>query len=164
MKAEVAGAPCELVAAPSARKRLKDEEVVAILVKVILEEGTVASQTRLAELVNRQLTRRGARVTPSRVRVLAVRSGLVGLTIRTRADGETPELDACPVCESKLRRTANKTLHGATAQTGYKCTRCPWWTGREMRVPSHYVFQARVARAEGGSSGQLSFVPGQRRL
>jgi len=150
------------VAEPAPRKRLKDEEVVAILVKVILEEGTVASQTRLAELVNRQLKRRGAAVTPARVRVLAVRSGLVGLTVRTRSDGPTPDLERCPVCHSKLRRTANRTLTGATAQTGYRCTRCPWWTGREMRVPHHYVFQAKVARAEGG--GQISFVPAQRRL
>lgn len=144
------------------RKRVKDEEVVALLVKVILEEGTVASQTRLAELVNRQLKRRGAHITPTRARVLAVRSGLVGITVRTRAGGATPELARCPVCGSKLRRTTNRTLTGATAQTGYRCTRCPWWTGREMRIPHHYVFQAKVARLEGGSMGQLSFVNGRR--
>jgi uncharacterized protein with PIN domain len=153
------------VAEPAApRRRLKDEEIVAILVKVILEEGTVASQTRLAELVNRHLKRRGAAVTPQRVRILAVRSGLVGLTVRTRLDGHTPELARCPVCHGKLRRTANRTLTGATAHTGYRCTRCPWWTGRELRVPHHYVFQAKVARAEGGADGQVAFVPSQRRL
>jgi hypothetical protein len=140
--------------------RVRDEEVVATLVKVILEEGTVASQTRLAELVNGELGGR-RHVTPGRIRVLAIRSGLVSLTIRTRVQGETPVLEACPVCHGKLRRTANRTLTGATASTGYKCTRCPWWTGREMRVPQHYVFAARVARAE-GRKGQLSFVqPGR---
>lgn len=138
-------------------RRVRDEEVVATLVKVILEEGTVSSQTRLAELVNEEL---GRGVTPERVRVLAVRSGLVAVTIRTRAGGETPELDKCPVCRSRLRRTSNRTLTGATASTGYRCSRCPWWTGREMRVPQHYVFAARVARAE-GRKGQLAFVTGE---
>jgi hypothetical protein len=141
-------------------RRVRDEEVVGTLVKVILEEGTVASQTRLAELVNAELG--GKRnVTAERIRVLAVRSGLVALTIRTRVLGETPELERCPVCRGKLRRTTNRTLTGTTASTGYKCTRCPWWTGREMRVPQHYVFAARVARAD-GRKGQLSFVqPGR---
>lgn len=141
-------------------RRVRDEEVVATLVKVILEEGTVASQTRLARLVNEQLGG-GRHVTAERIRVLAVKSGLVSLGIRTRVQGETGELERCPVCRGKLRRTSNRTLTGATASTGYKCTRCPWWTGREMRVPQHYVFAARVARAE-GRRGQLAFVQSER--
>lgn len=150
-------------AAPKPRKRARDEEVVAVLVKVMLDEGTVASQTRLAQLVNRQLSKRGMRVTGERVRVLAVKSGLVGVTMRARTDGPTPELERCPVCRSKLKRTANRTLAGATTPTGYKCTTCPWWTGRDLRVPSHYVFQARVGR---GERGQVTFggtMPGDRR-
>ena len=144
--------------APASR-RVRDEEVVATLVKVILEEGTVASQTRLAELVNAELG--GRRVTPERVRVLAVRSGLVAVGIRVRIQGESGTMERCPVCRSKLRRTTNRTLTGTTASTGYKCTRCPWWTGRDLRVPQHYVFTARVARAE-GRRGQLSFVQAER--
>lgn len=143
------------MADPKQRKRARDEEVVAILVKVILDEGTVASQTRLAELVNRQLARRGMHVTGERVRMLAVKSGLVSLQIRVRTDGETPELERCPVCRSRLKRTTNRTLAGGTASTGYKCARCPWWTGRELRVPQHYVFQARVSRTE---KGQVTFA------
>lgn len=154
------------------RKRARDEEVVAVLVKVMLEEGTVASQTRLAQLVNRALSKRGMRVTGERVRVLAVKSGLVGVTMRARVDGPTPEMERCPVCRSRLKRTTNRTLTafdasteastprraaaaGTTAQTGYRCSRCPWWTGRDLRVPSHYVFQARVGR---GEKGQVTFA------
>lgn len=149
-----------MAAEPTPKKRLKDEEVIAILVKVILEEGTISSQTRLAELVNKQLARRGGTVTPQRLRVLAIKSGLIALAIRTRTQGETPHMDRCPVCRAKLRRTANRTLMGATVPTGYRCTRCPWWTGRELRVPQHYTFQARVSRAE-GRTGQLSFRPAE---
>lgn len=138
------------------RKRVRDEEIVATVVQVILDEGTVASQTRLAQLVNRQLGKRGSKVTPERVRVLAVRSGLIGITIRTRHDGNAGEMETCPVCRSKLKRTSNRTLTGHTTQTGYKCTRCPWWTGRELRVPHHYTFTARVKR--GQKTGQLNFL------
>lgn len=137
------------------RKRARDEEIVAVLVKVILDEGTVASQKRLAQLVNRELRKRGMHVTGERVRVLAVKSGLVALQVRVRIDGETPEMERCPVCRSRLKRTANRTLTGGSAATGYKCSRCPWWTGRELRIPNHYVFQARVARAE---KGQVTFA------
>ena len=137
-----------------ARKRARDEEIVAVVVKVILDEGTVSSQKRLAELVNRQLKKRGFHVTGERVRMLAVKSGLIGVAIRARVDGPTPDLERCPVCRSRLRRTANRTLTGATTSTGYKCTRCPYWTGRELRIPMHYVFQARVTRTE---RGQVTF-------
>jgi hypothetical protein len=140
--------------APPKRKLARDEEIVGVVVKVILDEGTVSSQKRLAELVNRQLKKRGMHVTGERVRVLAVKSGLVGVSVRARVDGPTPELERCPVCRSKLRRSVNKTLTGAMTQTGYKCTRCPWWTGRDLRIPQHYVFNSRVSRTE---KGQVTF-------
>jgi uncharacterized protein with PIN domain len=150
-----AAAPRRPVPEAKPRKRARDEEIVALLVKVVLDEGTIASQTRLAQLVNRQLARRGMRVTAERIRVLAVTSGLVRISVRTRVDGSTPDMDRCPVCRARLKRTANKTLTGTTTQTGYRCTRCPWWTGRELRIPQHYVFQARVGRTE---KGQLTFA------
>ena len=144
-----------MTAKPRPRKRARDEEIVALVVQVILREGTVASQSRLAALVSDALPR-GVRVTPARVRVLAIKSGLVGVTIRARTDGPASALDACPVCRAKLRRTENRTLTGKAASTGYKCTRCPYWTGRDLRVPQHYTFHARVQRA--GGQGQLKFV------
>ena len=143
------------LAAPKPRPRARDEEVVAVVVQVILREGTVSSQTRLAELVNDELSR-GLRVTPERVRVLAVRSGLVGVSIRARTNGPAPDdLKACPVCRSKVRKTVSRTLTGGTASTGWRCTRCPWWTGRDLRVPSHYTFHAKVSR---GGKGQVTFL------
>lgn len=142
-------------------KRARDEEVVGVVVKVILREGTIATQRALSRLVNDELGR-GARVTPERVRVLAARSGLVGLQIRARLDGPTGELQECPVCRSRLKRTENRTLTGKSTATGYKCTRCPWWTGRELRIPHHYTFSARVQRTR-QAGGQLSFVHAARR-
>lgn len=146
------------------RKRARDEELVALLVKVILDEGTVSSQKRLAQLVNAQLKRRKVHVTGERLRVLAVRSGLVGVNIRARIDGPTPHLEKCPVCRAKLKHTASRTLTGGTAHTGYRCSRCPYWTGRDLRIPQHYVFFAKVARGGGEEdNGQLSFVVAKQR-
>lgn len=136
----------------------RDEEIVALIVQIILREGTVATQTLLAQLVNAKLERKDMHVTAQRVRVLAARSGLVALTIRASVRGASGELKECPVCHSKLKRTENQTLTGKSAATGYKCTRCPYWTGRELRIPNHYTFQARVTRAERGDDGQLAFV------
>lgn len=151
---------------PPQRKRAKDEELLAVVLKVILQENTVSSQRRLAELVNARLRKRGTRVTGARVRQLAVRSGLIGVHIRVRLNGETPPMERCPVCTAKLKRTGNRTLTGGTAKTGYKCPRCPWWTGRDLRVPQHYTFFSKVARVEGEDEGQLAFVlsPRQRTL
>lgn len=134
---------------------MRDEEIVATVVQVILREGTVSSQTRLAELVNDELPR-ASHVTAARVRVLAVRSGLVGVAIRARTDGPAPaDLKACPVCRSKVKKTVSQTLMGGTTSTGWRCTKCPWWTGRDLRVPQHYTFSAKVSR---GEKGQLRFL------
>lgn len=135
---------------------------MALVVQVILREGTIATQQRLADLVNEEMPRERLRATPERVRVLAARSGLVGLAVRARLDGPVGEIKACPVCRSRLARTVNRTLTGKSAATGYKCTRCPWWTGRELRVPSHYTFHARVSRSR-GERGQLAFVAPRRK-
>lgn len=146
-------------AKPPRWRRPRDEAVVAAAVKVLLARGTVDSQRRLAELVVKELRRQDPlfSVTPERVRALALRSGLVSAEIGARITGTTRELDRCPVCASKLARTANRTLSGSSAAIGYRCTRCPWWTGREYRAPHHYTFHARLE----ANSKQASFRGGR---
>jgi uncharacterized protein with PIN domain len=152
--------------APVARKERRapsyrvpsDEEVVAAIVKVMLREGQVTSQRRLRDLVQQALRDASYRVGEDRVRSLALRSGLVGVAIHARHDGDTPRLDACPVCGNPLHRTSNRTLAGGNVQTGYKCTRCPWWTGRDYRVPQRYSFFPLVEKRRGK---QVTFREGQ---
>ena len=138
-----------------------DEEVVAAIVRVMLREGQVHSQRRLKELVERALRAIDAsyRVGEGRVRHLALRSGLVGVAVHARHEGETPRLDKCPVCGSALVRTSNRTLTGGHAQVGYKCSRCPWWTGRDYRIPNRYDFFPLVeSKGEDRRKGeQLTF-------
>lgn len=134
-------------------RRLSDEEVVAAVVKVVLEEGHVVGQERLRDLVLRALKSRNrqAGLTPARARRLAVLSGLVSVETRVRAGGPAPDrLERCPVCGSALARIANRTLTGGKVASGYRCARCGWWTGaREMRVPARYAFAAKLERAGG---------------
>lgn len=136
-----------------------DEDVVAAALRAVLRAGTVDSQRKLGEMVEAELRRRDRhyRVSDERVRVLALRSGLVGVHVHAHPSGPTPRLERCPVCESDLVRTSNRTLAGGATATGYRCARCPWWTGREYRVPSRYVFFPLVERAP--RSPQLSFRP-----
>lgn len=138
-----------------------DEEVVAAVVRVILREGHVSSQRRLAELVSAALRRRNPhyRVGEARVRTLAVRSGLVGVTIHARHEGpDARRLDACPVCGSAVRRRANRTLAGGETRTGYRCSRCPWWTGRDFRGAGRYAFFPLLERGgSGGDEDQLTW-------
>lgn len=145
--------------APKAR-RLRDEEVVAAALRVVLESGPVVGQAALRDLVL-DLVGDGAGLTPERVRRLAARSGLVEIDVRVRSGSKPPELERCLVCASALERTANRTLTGGRAPTGYRCRRCGWWTGaRELRVPARYVFTARLER----KGGQTRFRrPGKQR-
>ena len=141
---------------PAKVHRATDERLSAILIETLLSEGTITSQRRLADLVNARLRKHEMPVTPPRLRRLALQTGLVLVTIRTRHGGATPELKRCPVCHARLRTTINRNLLGDEAHAGYRCTRCPYWTGRELRVPHLYTFASRVTRGQDGE--QLAFV------
>lgn len=144
-------------------RRPRDEEVVAAATKVILEHETVASEKRFLALTLKELRRREpkAALSGGRLRRLALRGGLVTLHVRVRVDGPTPDLAACPVCGGELKRTANRTLTGTTTSVGYRCPRCPWWTGRDYRIPAGYSFAAKLAR---GRNAQTRFANPRRTL
>ncbi len=113
-----------------------------------MSESTVGSQKRFRELVLEELRA----VDPAfalgekRLRALALRSGLITVDIRARHEGAVPTLAQCPVCRSDLVKTHNRTLAGGNVPTGYRCRKCPWWTGRDYRVPNRYAFHAKLER------------------
>ncbi|HWG91856.1 MAG TPA: hypothetical protein VNZ52_13485 [Candidatus Thermoplasmatota archaeon] len=138
-------------------RRPPDAEAVAAAIKIILDHGTVPSQKRLRELVEAELRSHNPEyvVSETRLRHLLLRTGLVKVHIRVRMGGVTPTLAKCPVCGQKLARGTNKTLLGGNTQVGYRCSRCPWWTGREYRIPAFYTFSGRLEKAK--KTGQTSF-------
>ncbi|HEV8359989.1 MAG TPA: hypothetical protein VGR28_05995 [Candidatus Thermoplasmatota archaeon] len=133
------------MAGPTPAQRLRDEEVVAAITVVFSRFEKVETQHRLKDLVTKELARRrpGAKVAGARVRLLAIRSGLVRMETRTREGDGIEGLEACPVCAAKLRRVRNRTLTGGQVLVGLKCPVCGYKTGRVLEVPSRYVFHRR---------------------
>ncbi len=122
-----------------------DEEVLRAIKNVMNSYGVVNSQTKLKELVERDLhvTDKDYRVSPRRLRLLALSSDNVGVEIHCR-DSETRKgINKCPVCDHKLRLVKNKTIFNGTVIIGHECTHCSYWTGLKRRVPTRYVFTAR---------------------
>lgn len=124
-----------------------DEEVLGAVTRVLAREGTVTSQRELRERVLDELALLDDdyAVSGERLRVLAVRSRYVDLEIRLGVSDRDPP-DACPVCEGSFETVRNETLDDEVVTIGWTCTRCPYWTGQERRVPLRYTFHGKKGR------------------
>jgi hypothetical protein len=113
--------------------------------RVMASAGTVGSQTKLLEMVNNELAKGDAlyRVGPQRLRRICATSGFCAMEVRARKDSAPDASNECPVCAGSLQRVKNKTLFGGTVTLQYRCARCPYWTGKERRVPTRYLFTLR---------------------
>lgn len=131
-----------------------DEEVLGALTRVLSRERTVETQHRLRDAVLAELHLLDAsyRVSGERVRQLAVRSRYVELEIETGVTDEDPP-GACPVCGGEFQSVRNRTLDGKTVTIQWRCTRCPYRTGEDRRVPLRYVFHAKGEAAQGEAAG-----------
>ena len=118
---------------------------MAAIAAVFQRHTHVETQRRLKAAVEAELQRRspGASVGASRVRVLAVRSGLVRLEIATRHGKRGERLEACPVCGGKASKVRNRTLRGGSVLVGLRCKACGYRSGAEPKVPARYVFHKR---------------------
>jgi len=123
--------------------RIPPSDVLAVVIaEALAEHPTVISQNRLTAMVRaklKQLDREYA-VTEERVRKTAIRYGLTKVQIQTRESDEKSVYSRCPVCGSKMKRVRNTTIYGGVVTLGYKCPRCPYWTGINRRIPVRYVF------------------------
>ncbi len=121
-----------------------DEEVLAALREVLGTRRVVNSQRELKALLQRQLGATGdKRVSGPRARLLAMRSGLIELQVHCREMDGVRSLFVCPVCGHRLKRLRNMTVFGGSVTIGYRCTKCPYWSGMKRRVPTRYVFTRR---------------------
>lgn len=122
-----------------------DEEVLRAIKNVMSTYGVVNSQTKLKELVERELrgTDKDYHVSPRRLRVLALSSDDVRVEIHCRESDTKKGINKCPVCNHKLKFVKNKTIFDGVVIIGHECTHCPYWTGLKRRVPTRYVFTAR---------------------
>ncbi len=123
-----------------------EEEVIQIILKILKRRGSVESQRELHEEVMKHLLRINSnyRLTPRRMRVIAINSGKIRLEIRYKMmDKSVEEISVCPVCGGKMVRIENATLDGQRVIIGFKCLNCPYWTGKKLRMPVRYIFRYR---------------------
>ncbi len=120
----------------------RDKEVIQAIKNVMNTLGVVNSQTKLKELVERDLkeTDRDYSVSPRRLRLLALGSDLVRVEIHCRESDTKKSANRCPVCDHKLKLVKNKTVFNGIVTIGTECTHCPYWTGIKRRIPTRYVF------------------------
>lgn len=106
--------------------------------------GVVETQEALREELARRLRLEDAtyRVGAGRLRRLLLASRAIHLEVRYALRPLRRPLEACPVCQQKVRPIRNRTLFGDTVVTGYRCSSCAFWTPLKRRVPARYVFRA----------------------
>ncbi len=121
-----------------------EEEVSRIIEKILKRRGTVESQRELHDEVMKHLVRmnKSYRLTPRRMRLIAINSGKVRMEIRYKVmDKNVESMETCPVCGSRMVKIENATLDGKRVVIGYKCVKCPYWTAKKLRMPIRYIFR-----------------------
>ncbi|MEA2054497.1 MAG: hypothetical protein U9O96_05205 [Candidatus Thermoplasmatota archaeon] len=132
------------------------EEIVVAIYKALKKHGTIDSQKKMRDMVMEELEvlDKKYRVSPQRVRKLAVRAGFIRMEIKSR-EGEG-ELVRCPVCNSKLKKIKNFSLWGKEVIIGYRCTVCNYKSGVKRQVPTRYIFHLNEGAKRGNDNdGQL---------
>jgi len=127
----------------------KDGDIVLAIRNVLARYKVIRSQRELREKLEQELNFGGGtfHVSGERARRLAVISGIAKLKVRTRTTGKKGHIDNCPVCGEGLRASRNMTIFGKPITTGYRCTKCDYWTEMDnIRLPSRYEFHLRKRR------------------
>ncbi|OYT56990.1 hypothetical protein B6U70_02935 [Euryarchaeota archaeon ex4484_162] len=125
------------------------EKIEKALNKVLKRFRTVSSQHRLQQLVKKELkAKKGEQVgvSETRLRHIAINSGLVDLEIHTREGDPNKILARCPVCESSLKRVKNLTIWGGQVTIEFTCPICGYWTGKKKRIPTRYIFHLKKGK------------------
>lgn len=123
--------------------RIPSSEILAEAIKAVLKRHPmVGSQRKLTSLVLKELGKMDEEFTASeeRIRKVAIDSEAAKIEIHCREGEEKSKYTKCQVCGSKMRRIRNETIFGGTVTLGYKCLKCPYWTGLKRRIPIRYVF------------------------
>ncbi len=124
---------------------IPDEELVKdALLRVMSEKVVVESQAELLREVLKHLRRYNLEYTISgrRLRIIALKIPDIQVEIRCKVTRRVVEdMHTCPVCGGEMIKIENMTLSGGSVVTGFRCTSCPYWTGKKLRVPVRYIFR-----------------------
>ncbi|MDG6223978.1 MAG: hypothetical protein QCI82_00515 [Candidatus Thermoplasmatota archaeon] len=120
------------------------DKVREIILKVLMENKTIRSQTKLHAIILRNIagsdTCSHYRLSPERLRRIAASMPEIKMFIHCRESDEPFNANKCPVCSSSLENIRNQTLYGWIVNTGRSCPTCGYWTGSRTRKPVRYVF------------------------
>ena len=123
-----------------------EKEVGKIIIKVLKVRGVIESQAELTKEVLKHLKRinKDFKLTPKRMRRIALKTSKVRIEIRCKiTDRIVQDMKVCPVCGGKMEKITNTTLEGEKISIGFKCSFCPYWTGKNLRVPIRYSFRLK---------------------
>lgn len=110
--------------------------------RVLTRTGGAGSLSHLMDLVAGELQSSDEtyRIGPTRLRRVASRMNALRTTIYTRRARASTLPTHCPVCGAELTTVRNQTLTGGAVALEARCQACPYWSGRERRVPVRYTF------------------------
>lgn len=125
-----------------ARRVPDDEEVIEAARRVLKSAKTLVSQRELRRRVLDELHRSDADMGlgEERVRRLVAIQPFVRLDLHSRRGSRDKVLTRCPVCDTKLSKLRNQTLFGGEVTVTLRCPRCQYWSGKEKRIPTLYIF------------------------
>ncbi|MDH7508422.1 MAG: hypothetical protein QHH00_03380 [Methanomassiliicoccales archaeon] len=130
--------------------RIPSAEILSEAIKEALSSRSmIPSQKALSSLVNQRLkvVDSAYTATEERIRRILIDKGLGKIEIHAREGEERSKAGRCPVCSGRMKRIRNQTIFGGTVTLGYKCMKCPYWTGLKRRIPIRYVFYGDERRA-----------------
>ena len=118
-------------------------EVVKFIIKEILKNKKISTQTQLAELANKKLRRSDEkyRLSGRRARIIASQIPGVNIRIQTR-HGPMPK--RCPCCLHNLKKRHSKNLRGRKVIVNLSCSRCNYEGSENKWIPSRYEFEMLV--------------------
>ncbi len=119
-----------------------DAEIEDAVRQVIRVRRRVESQRELCELVTGVLSESGepVRLSPPRVRRVALKSGAASVEIDYRDSGRSELPEICPVCKGGMSPVRAMNLEGNIVEVRRNCTVCSYTVSGKTRMPSRYTF------------------------
>lgn len=126
-----------------------DEQVLDAIKSVFKKNITIQSQNKLKRLIDSELSKKKKKlgVSASRLRNIAIKSGFVKLEIHSRKGDPKKLMVKCPVCGGSLKKVKNLTIWGGEVTIEFSCSNCGYWTGKQKRIPTRYVFHLKKKKA-----------------
>ncbi len=132
--------------------RTDDAAIIEAARRVLESAKSIVSQREMHTQVLRELRQLNSKagVTAERVRRVLATQPFVRLELRARKGPKERVMTRCPVCGTRLERVKNQTLFGGEVTLTLRCPACNYWTGKDKRIPTLYIFHYQVsARASG---------------